>query len=342
MLFSVIVPIYNIEKYIRRCIDSVLEQSFADFELILVDDGSPDNCPSICDEYAEKDSRIKVIHKENGGLVSARQAGIRQACGDYIFNLDGDDSVCPDALESAQKIISETNADIVSFSYRHCINGKIGDVVEDAVPEGLYNKAQIEEDIYPRLLSDKNMEHIFYFLWGKAIKRELVLKHQLAVNPAISLGEDLSCVVPCYLDAQTVYMSKKAIYLYTIRNDSISTDFKTGQIKQIEDVILGLQKLNMDKPSDFNEQISRYSCFMCFAILAAAAEGNHFSSIKKIKELIRNSIHKEEIVKAQFNKITVKSRIAIFLMKKHAIRLAFYFLYLCKEIKRIGKGGSSE
>ena len=118
MLFSVIVPIYNIEKYIRRCIDSVLLQSFTDFELILVDDGSPDSCGAICDEYAKKDERIKVIHQENGGLVSARQAGIKAASGDYIFHLDGDDAVLPDALESAYKIICDTDADIVSFSYK--------------------------------------------------------------------------------------------------------------------------------------------------------------------------------------------------------------------------------
>ena len=76
MLFSVIVPIYKVEKYLHRCVDSVLAQSFSDFELILVDDGSPDGCPAICDAYAEKDARVRVIHKENGGLVSARQAGM--------------------------------------------------------------------------------------------------------------------------------------------------------------------------------------------------------------------------------------------------------------------------
>ena len=338
MLFSVIVPIYNIEKYIRRCIDSVLMQSFADFELILVDDGSPDNCGAICDEYAAKDSRIKVIHKENGGLVSARQAGIKIASGDYIFNLDGDDAVLPHALESAYKIICDTNADIISFSYKCSINGKIGDVVEDLADEGLYNKSQIIEHIFPKLLSDKNMNHIFYFLWGKAIKRELAQKHQLYVNPAISLGEDLSCIVPCFLEAETVYMSKTAVYLYTIRNDSISTDFKTHQITQIEDVILGLRNLSIKKPKDFDEQISRYSCFMCFAILAAAAEGNHFNSIRKLEELISASVHKEEIKKAYFENITIKSRIAIFLMKKQKISLAFYFLYFCKELKRMRKG----
>lgn len=337
MLFSVIVPIYNVEKYIRKCIDSVLEQTFGDFELILVDDGSPDDCPKICDEYEKKDSRIKVIHKENGGLVSARQAGIEVASGDYIFNLDGDDAICSDALESSYEIIKDTNADIVSFSYRCSINGVIGDVIDDLAKEGLYNKAQIEEFIFPKLLSDKNMQHIFYFLWGKAIKRELLFKNQLNVNRAISLGEDLSCTVPCFLEAETVFMSKKAIYLYTIRNDSISTDFKTGQIKQIEDVIIGLRNLDMPKPTDFDAQISRYSCFMCFAILAAAAEGNHFKALGKIKTLIIDSLHMEEIKKASFENITFKTKVSVFLMKKQMFRTAFYFLYFCKELKRIGK-----
>ena len=336
MLFSVIVPIYNVEKYLRRCIDSVLAQSFSDYELILVDDGSPDNCPAICDEYAQNDERIKVIHKENGGLVSARQAGIRIARGTYIFNLDGDDAICTDALESAREIIGETQADMVCFAYRRWMDGQISEVIEDAVPEGLYQKEQMQTDIYPKLLSDVNMRHMFYFSWGKAIKRELAIKHQLNVNPAISLGEDLSCVAPCYLDAQTVYMSKKAIYLYTIRNDSLTTDFKTKQITQIEDVIVGLRGLDVPKPADFEAQISRYSCFMCFAILAAAAEGGHFGSLKELKELITNSSHREEIPKARFEQITIKSRIAIFLIQKRAIGLAFYFLYLCKKLKRRG------
>jgi glycosyltransferase involved in cell wall biosynthesis len=335
MLFSVIVPIYNIEKYIKRCIDSVLSQSFTDFELILVDDGSPDRCGAICDEYAGKDRRIKVIHKENGGLVSARQAGIKVASGDYIFHLDGDDAVLPEALESAYKIICDTDADIVSFSYKCSINSKIGDSVEDLVDEGLYHKEEIEQHIFPKLLSDKNMNHLFYFLWGKAIKRELATKHQLVVNPAISLGEDLSCIVPCFLEAETVYMSKKAIYLYTVRGDSITTSFKIRQISEVAQAVIYLRNLDVKKPPCFEELLSRYSCFLCFAILAAAAEGGYFSEIKGIKKAILDSIHKQEIKKAYFENITVKSKIAVFLLKKEQIRLAFYFLYLCKKIKDI-------
>jgi len=118
MIFSVIVPVYKVEEYLEACVESVLNQTFSDFELILVDDGSPDRCPMMCDEYAKKDNRIKVVHKPNGGLASARQAGIKAAKGDYVFNLDSDDKIENDTLESAYKIISETNCDIVSFSYK--------------------------------------------------------------------------------------------------------------------------------------------------------------------------------------------------------------------------------
>ena len=341
MLFSVIVPIYKIEKYLCRCVDSVLAQSFDDYELILVDDGSPDQCPAICDTYAKKDARIRVIHKTNGGLVSARQAGIREAVGDYIFHLDGDDAICEDALESAAQIIRDVHPDVVSFSYRPCTEGEIGETVDDLVPEGLYHKSDIEEKIYPKLLCDENMRHLFYFLWGKAIKRELAVKHQMKVDRIISLGEDLSCSMPCFLEADTVYMSRKVVYLYTIRNDSLTTDFKTSQIAQIADVINGLRAMDVKKPQDFEAQIARYSCFMCFAILASAAEGGHFKSLGELKKLILGSLHKDEIKKASFLNITKKTRISVFLMKRSMIRTAFYFLFLCKQIKSLKKGRKS-
>ena len=133
-------------------------------------------------------------------------------------------------------------------------------------------------------------------------------------------------------------MSKKAIYLYTIRGDSLTTNFKTAQITQIADVIVGLRALNMDKPQDFEAQISRYSCFLCFAILASAAEGGHFKALGEIKRLILTSLHKEEIKKAHFSNITIKTRISVFLMKRNMIRTAFYFLFLCKQIKCLKKG----
>lgn len=105
---SIIVPVYKVEPYLRRCVDSILDQTFTDFELILVDDGSPDNCPAICDEYAEQDDRVKVVHKANGGLSSARNAGMAVANGKYYLFCDSDDYVSPYWCETLHKQIEET------------------------------------------------------------------------------------------------------------------------------------------------------------------------------------------------------------------------------------------
>ena len=339
MLFSVIVPIYKVEKYLPRCIDSVLNQTCKDFELILVDDGSPDNCPAICDTYASQNANVKVVHKENGGLVSARQAGIKIASGEYVFNLDGDDALLPNALERAKSIIEETGAEIVSFSYKEWREGKTRDMINTIVPEGFYNKDDMQKNIYPHMLSDENMDHLFYFVWGRAIKRSLVTPHQLNVSTTISLGEDLSVMVPCYLDASSFYMDYTPVYLYTIRGDSLTTSFTTKQLVQLTEVVETFCKISTNKPDDFEEQLARYSCFMCFAILAAAAEGGHFGHLKEIEDIILNSVNKELIKKARFNKVTVKTKITYALMKKERIKTAFYFLYAIGKIKKIFKKG---
>lgn len=340
MFFSVIVPVYKVEKFLIPCIESVISQTFSDFELILVDDGSPDNCPKICDDYAKKDSRIKVIHKENGGLASARKKGIEFATGDYVLNLDSDDKIELYTLECAYKIIQKTNCDIISFSYKWVDEeGKTFDITTDVNKEGLYDREKIEKEIFPRIMMDENMNHISYYLAGKVIKTTLLKPIQLRVNSKISLGEDLCCTVPCYLDAQSIYISKKETYLYTKRNDSISKEFNANQVFQIDDVIDEVNKLNFEKVSDIDSQIYRYSFFMCFAILASAAEKGHFKSIKTIKNNILKSNHISRIKKAEFKHISIKSRIGLILMKRNFITLNFYFLYVCELIKKFLRKG---
>ena len=112
---SVIIPIYRVESYLSRCVDSVIEQTMKDIEIILVDDGSPDFCPQICDEYGLKDTRVTVIHKENGGLASARNAGMRVATGEYVFFLDSDDWIDPQTLEELLCVAKENVVDFVRF-----------------------------------------------------------------------------------------------------------------------------------------------------------------------------------------------------------------------------------
>lgn len=114
---SIIVPIYNVEKYLKTCLDSIVSQTYENLEIILVDDGSPDKCPQICDEYAAKDQRVTVIHQKNGGISKAREAGIHAATGDYLMTVDGDDWLDPVTVEACVEATKEQNPDCVIFSY---------------------------------------------------------------------------------------------------------------------------------------------------------------------------------------------------------------------------------
>ncbi|MCR4933664.1 MAG: glycosyltransferase [Lachnospiraceae bacterium] len=212
---SVIVPIYNIEKYLRRCIESIIAQSCHSMEIILVDDGSLDSCGNICDEFAQADSRIIAIHKENGGLVSARKEGLRRAQGKYVIYVDGDDWIEADACEKMLKSIDSKKADMVF--YDHFENtGDFEKLVKHGIKEGIYDKKLLEECIYPHMISgDSFFEwQVIPTLWDVILKRDLLEKHQFDVEDEIALGEDAACIYPCLLDAKSVAFERKAYYHY--------------------------------------------------------------------------------------------------------------------------------
>lgn len=127
-LISIIVPVYNVEKYLKECIDSVISQTYKNLEIILVDDGSTDKSGEICDEYSKKDSRIKVIHKENGGLSDARNVALDIAKGEYIGFVDSDDYVEKDMFETLYKLAEEHNTEISSISFYKTLENEIIDV----------------------------------------------------------------------------------------------------------------------------------------------------------------------------------------------------------------------
>mgnify|MGYP002711065744 FL=1 len=137
-IISILIPVYNVERYLPRCIESVLSQDFQDWEMILVDDGSPDKCPQICDEYSQKDLRIKVLHKKNGGLVSARQAGYLLAKGKYILHLDSDDWLMPHAIATLYNYAEQGDYDIV----RGC-NRRVYDDGSFTIERGRFYKGEV-------------------------------------------------------------------------------------------------------------------------------------------------------------------------------------------------------
>ncbi|MDE7337465.1 MAG: glycosyltransferase, partial [Clostridia bacterium] len=152
--FSVVVPVYNIEKYLKKCIDSLISQTYSNLQIILVDDGSTDSSSAICDEYAIKDERITVVHKENEGLISARQAGALRANGDYIACVDGDDWLDERYFQNFASIIDEFSPDIVCCS-NFASDGEVFSPANIYIKEGFYGKSDIEEKIFPFLIEDE-------------------------------------------------------------------------------------------------------------------------------------------------------------------------------------------
>jgi glycosyltransferase involved in cell wall biosynthesis len=218
---SVIVPVYGIEKYLPKCIESILNQSFEEFELILVDDGSPDNCPSICDHYANLDSRIVVVHKKNGGLLSARKAGLEVANGAYIANVDGDDWVDKYYLDTLYKLAVTNNADLTVTGHFREFNGKIETIKPSNA--GYYNEDQIKSSIIPNaIFNGEFCEHgMTTYVWNKLFKKELLEEVLFDVHNDILMGED-AAITYSYLGlAKSLVISKIPLYYYRQRHDSI-------------------------------------------------------------------------------------------------------------------------
>lgn len=218
-LISVIVPIYNIEHYVERCIESIISQTYVNLEIILVDDGSTDCSGKMCDVYAKKDERIKVIHKANGGLVSARKAGIVEASGDYATYVDGDDWIEKNMykylfarIEDADIIISGVVRDYKSHSI--CEVNKL--------PEGVYQGISLQTIYKNMICTGKFLErgvqpHIFSVL----CKKKLLLENQMQVPNEINVGEDAACIYPVLLNSKKIVLINECLYHYVMRADSI-------------------------------------------------------------------------------------------------------------------------
>lgn len=211
---SVIIILYNMENYAEHCINSVLNQTFQDIEIILVDDGSDDTTPQICDSYAQKDSRVKVIHKKNGGLVSARKAGLEVSEGELISFIDGDDWIDEDQYEHLYNIYQKYRPDIICA-------GIIRDKKEEILyqpgllEEGYYVKSKLVQEIYPHMMfSPKSMgANIDPSLCTKLFSRKIIAQVISNVDDDIFYyGEDAATTYPCILVANSLYITKKCMY----------------------------------------------------------------------------------------------------------------------------------
>ena len=223
---SVIIPVYKVEPYLRQCLDSVIDQTYNDLEIILIDDGSPDNCGAICDEYAAKDDRIIVIHKENGGLSAARNDGIARATGEWLAFVDSDDWCEPTMYEKAAAKAKETDADIVMFSLFQ--NSKSGEerihafskefVSEDA---GLIEKLQLSVLDKSQIPFTKDHRWGQGFPWDKLFRRSMIEYNHLRFAENVRAHEDVIFNIHAFQFAKKVAFFDEPLYHWRMNAGSI-------------------------------------------------------------------------------------------------------------------------
>lgn len=242
-LVSIIVPIWNVEPFLRRGLDSILSQTYPYLEVILVDDGSPDNCGAICDEYAEKDKRVRVIHQCNHGISVARQVGLDAATGDYVIHFDPDDYVEPDVIECLVAEAKRTSADMVTCNFFNN-DGK-----------------EIDRDYKDpnQLLKMMLQQKIEFSMWNVLISRKHIVEHHISFTPTwLCHNEDHLFIIRCLVAGAIPTHLNKAFYHYITRGDSLVTTRSKKAFNSILAYIHELEKLVKAKDYDDLFRLKRY------------------------------------------------------------------------------------
>lgn len=291
-LVSVIIPVYKVEPYLCDCVDSVLAQTYANLEIILVDDGSPDGCPQICDEYAAKDSRVRVLHKENGGLSDARNAGMKIASGEYRAFVDSDDMIHPQMVESLMKpLVNDRNLKMSAggFEYFHESKSDFTQLNGNAAYKTLTFKEYIFEPLY-------------MVAWGKIYHRSLF---DTIEYPKDRFHEDEFVTYKLCHKAGLISVLRESLYMYRLREDSITANFSEKRISDYYDAITERIK--------FFENDSVLYDFAIGNLLAFYVRLNarQYQNVAFGKTILRSA--KKMLLECDKKKLRAKTRVKIFI-----------------------------
>ena len=236
---SAIVPVYNSLNYLEKCLDSIIKQTFENLQIIIIDDGSDDGSSVMCDEYAQKDDRIEVVHKLNGGLVSARQQGILRAKGEWIINLDSDDWIEHDYIENLYQAAIKNNVDMVAADLFFDV-GDSSRIINNCFPVGIYSPRDLENRL---IYSGKFFEYgIQPHLVTKFVKRDKILTFQMDVDRRIVIGEDAAVCYPCLLNCESILISDICGYHYVQHTKSMTKASSKNYSFEIDTLIRYMNK----------------------------------------------------------------------------------------------------
>lgn len=295
-LISVVVPVYNVEKYLCRCIDSILNQTFKQIEIILIDDGSTDNSPIICDEYCNRYENIKVIHKENNRVAAARNDGIKLATGKYIALVDSDDWVEPNMLEEMYDKAEEFHTDITMCDFRK-VGVESEYTVSQPIREGYYDRNMIESELFPCLIMFENIEFPPTISnWTCLFRREFLIENNLFYDEDIYYCEDSIFGSKAMYNANGFYYMKNRYFYNYFYNPNSTTS--TCNMKKWDSYLIINQRLKeyfKDSKFDFSRQIKINMLYFTLNFLGEIGKSNL-------------SLHKKrDAFKKIFNDTNVKS-----------------------------------
>ena len=344
---SVIVPVYNTEKYLRECIDSILAQTFTDFELILVDDGSTDGSGAICDEYAGKDSRIQVVHQENLGATAARRKGADRSYGEYVAFVDSDDWISHNMYQDMIRKAETYGADMVLCDM--VLEKQTGyTVVHNSGLSGFFTEEQLKREIYGDLLFNyaENRPGLSMSLCNKLIKASLAKAALTAVPDEITYGEDAMGALICMLEAKYIYITKDiAAYHYRQSAELAARERNISLLPRLSCFAEKMQKYLAKNSFVGDEQLAGYvaqiSLYCIHHILLFNTDHTMREKLSAVKQYLQEPHIRKLLIRAESLTIDRKMKSKLKLInKKHYFRLMILFVgrekimhfqrYLCR------------
>lgn len=299
---SLIVPVYNTSKYLKRCVESLKGQTYGNLEILLVDDGSTDESGLLCDQYAGEDGRIRVLHKENGGLVSAWKQGAKESTGDYLCFVDSDDWIDETMIEEMAVALTGNKREIISCDY---ILERAGDKKEvyQTLPPGIYEGQDLKEQVIPNLLGNENRP-VSFSRCMKLTARELILDNQRYSPEKLKMGEDVSIMLPALLDCERlVILDHKAFYHYFHNESSMAHRYDAGLyqdiclLKEAMDSALA-DKLEGNTLSFMQDRALAEYIFLLMLAVKNEVRGNNWrKSLKAVQTLCKENEENRQILR---------------------------------------------
>lgn len=290
---SVIVPVYNAKQYLVRCVESLLGQRWDRLEILLVDDGSTDGSGQLCDSLAKRDGRIRTIHKENGGLVSAWKRGMEEASGEYVSFVDSDDWVDHEMLSEMGAFLTGSPKEIIASDY--VIEREKGEpqYVWQQLAPGEYAQARMKKEVIPQLLGNEN-RYVCTSRCMKLISRDLILENMHYSDPSIRFSEDMTVMLPALMDCQRlVIMDHRAYYHYLYVEASMVHKYDKGLYENIQQVREIMRRVIEDKLSGEEEaymhgKAQKEYVYLLLLALKNEARGNPAGYRKNIAAICRD------------------------------------------------------